>query len=69
LSIDELNTRANNKLDSRIFHLKKKLNNLAIKVGDPKKYDIIDYELIVVQYEANYREYQVLEYMYKKINN
>ena len=69
LSTKELKERSLSKLDSKLFFLKKKLNELALKVNEPKQYEIIDYELIVIQYEANYREYQVLEYIYKKINN
>ena len=69
LSTKELKERSLSKLDSKLFFLKKKLNGLALKVNEPKQYEIIDYELIVIQYEANYREYQVLEYIYKKINN
>jgi|TARA_R110002012_G_scaffold114056_1_gene260190 hypothetical protein len=68
LSIKELKLRSETKLDSKLFFLKKKLNDLALKVNNPKDYAIIDYDLIVIQYEANYREYQVLEYIYKKIN-
>ena len=69
MSTKELKERSLSKLDSKLFFLKKKLNGLALKVNVTKQYEIIDYELIVIQYEANYREYQVLEYIYKKINN
>ena len=68
MSIDELDIRANNKLDSKLFFLKKKLNDLVIKVNNPQEYHALEYDLIVIQYEANYREYQVLEYIYEKIN-
>jgi len=69
LSNEELKLRSQNKLDSKLFFLKKKLNDLAMKINRPEDSHTLEYELILIQYEANYRDYQVLEYMYKKINN
>ena len=68
LSSDQLDTRALDKLDSKIFFKKKKLNELARKIGNSIEFHELEFELIQLQYESNYRDYLVLEYIYKKIN-
>ena len=68
LTNDQLDTRALDKIDSKIFFKKKKLNELARKIDNSVEFHELEFELIKLQYEANYRDYLVLEYIYKKTN-
>ena len=67
LTDSELQERAINKLDAKLYFKKLEYNDIVTKINRHKDNRAYDIDLLEIEYNAISREIQVLEYINKKI--